>query len=42
MVDELAEHLKDRGYQAEGLHGDMTQKQRDFVMNRFKTAVCRY
>lgn len=36
MVDELAEHLKDRGYQAEGLHGDMTQKQRDFVMNRFK------
>lgn len=36
MVDELSEHLKDRGYQAEGLHGDMTQKQRDFVMNRFK------
>lgn len=37
MVDELAEKLKDRGYQAEGLHGDMTQKQRDFVMNRFKS-----
>lgn len=36
MVDELAASLKDRGYQAEGLHGDMTQKQRDFVMNRFK------
>lgn len=36
MVDELAENLKNRGYQAEGLHGDMTQKQRDFVMNRFK------
>lgn len=36
MVDELAENLKTRGYQAEGLHGDMTQKQRDFVMNRFK------
>lgn len=36
MVDELAENLKARGYQAEGLHGDMTQKQRDFVMNRFK------
>ena len=36
MVDELAANLKDRGYQAEGLHGDMTQKQRDFVMNRFK------
>ncbi len=37
MVDELAENLKARGYQAEGLHGDMTQKQRDFVMNRFKS-----
>ncbi len=37
MVDELSENLKNRGYQAEGLHGDMTQKQRDFVMNRFKT-----
>ena len=36
MVDELAENLKNRGYQAEGLHGDLTQKQRDFVMNRFK------
>lgn len=36
MVDELAENLKARGYQAEGLHGDMTQKQRDFVMSRFK------
>lgn len=36
MVDELTENLKRRGYQAEGLHGDMTQKQRDFVMNRFK------
>lgn len=37
MVDELAENLKARGYQAEGLHGDMTQKQRDFVMGRFKS-----
>lgn len=37
MVDELSEKLKKRGYQAEGLHGDMTQKQRDFVMNRFKS-----
>ncbi len=36
MVDELTENLKNRGIQAEGLHGDMTQKQRDFVMNRFK------
>lgn len=37
MVDELSDSLKSRGYQAEGLHGDMTQKQRDFVMNRFKS-----
>ncbi|MBQ7954503.1 MAG: DEAD/DEAH box helicase [Lachnospiraceae bacterium] len=37
MVDELAENLKARGYQAEGLHGDLTQKQRDFVMNRFRS-----
>ncbi len=36
MVDELSENLKNRGYQAEGLHGDLTQKQRDFVMNRFR------
>lgn len=37
MVEELTEKLKGRGCQAEGLHGDMTQKQRDFVMNRFKS-----
>jgi len=37
MVDELSENLKARGYQAEGLHGDLTQKQRDFVMNRFRS-----
>ncbi len=36
MVDELAEHLKDRGYQAEGLHGDLSQGQRDTVMNLFR------
>ncbi len=37
MVDELSENLKARGYQAEGLHGDLTQKQRDFVMSRFRS-----
>lgn len=36
MVDELTEHLKDRGYQAEGLHGDLSQNQRDTVMNLFR------
>ena len=36
MVDDLSASLKKLGYQAEGLHGDLTQKQRDFVMNRFR------
>jgi len=35
-VDELAEYLKKQGYQAEGLHGDMSQHQRDVSMNRFR------
>lgn len=37
MVDELTEHLKARGYEAEGLHGDLTQGQRDTVMNLFRS-----
>lgn len=36
MVDELTEHLKGRGYFAEGLHGDLSQNQRDTVMNLFR------
>ncbi len=36
MVDELVEHLEAQGYQADRLHGDMTQAQRDRVMNRFR------
>lgn len=36
MVDELTEHLKVRGYEVEGLHGDLTQGQRDTVMNLFR------
>ena len=35
-VDELAEVLKKAGFQAEGLHGDMSQHQRDVAMNRFR------
>ncbi len=38
MVDELSETLKGRGYFADGLHGDMSQRQRDVVMNRFRNA----
>ena len=37
MVDELAEKLKQRGFSAEGLHGDMSQHQRDVTMNRFRS-----
>ncbi len=36
MVDELADHLRNRGITAEGLHGDMSQAQRDTVMKRFR------
>ena len=36
MVDELSENLKGRGYFAEGLHGDLSQNQRDSVMNLFR------
>ncbi len=39
MVDELAETLKGRGYFAEGLHGDLSQNQRDIVMNRFRNGI---
>ena len=36
MVDDLTEVLKVRGYFAEGLHGDMSQAQRDRVMKSFR------
>ena len=35
-VDELTETLNARGYQAEALHGGMTQEQRDRVMRRLR------
>ena len=35
-VDELTAVLKEAGYQAEGLHGDLAQHQRDVVMGRFR------
>ena len=42
MVDEMAEFLKERGYQAEGLHGDLSQYQRDTVMNSFRNGRCNF
>jgi len=38
-VDGLVEVLKTRGYFAEGLHGDMNQKQREKVMSGFRKGV---
>jgi len=35
-VDELSEALQKRGYSAEGLHGDLSQNQRDMVMRKFR------
>ncbi|HUM83931.1 MAG TPA: DEAD/DEAH box helicase [Lachnospiraceae bacterium] len=35
-VDEVVDELKGRGYYAEGLHGDLSQAQRDRVMNSFR------
>jgi len=39
MVDDLSERLKGRGYFAEGLHGDLSQAQRDKVMNGFRSGT---
>ncbi|MDP9728915.1 DEAD/DEAH box helicase [Alicyclobacillus tolerans] len=36
-VDELVEALLARGYLVDGLHGDLSQAQRDRVMKRFRT-----
>ena len=36
MVDDLDEHLHSRGYMTDRLHGDITQTQRDRVMDKFR------
>ncbi len=36
QVDRLVDNLLDRGYLADGLHGDLRQNQRDKVMARFR------
>src|SRR5688572_8064042 len=36
MVDDLDEHLHSRGYMTDRLHGDITQAQRDRVMEKFR------
>ncbi len=37
MVDELTEALNSKGFKAAGIHGDMKQASRTFVMDRFKS-----
>jgi len=36
MVDELEEHLRARGYATDRLHGDLSQAQRNRVMEKFR------
>ncbi|MFC5408140.1 DEAD/DEAH box helicase [Larkinella bovis] len=38
-VEEIVEDLQVRGYQAEGLHGDLRQAQRNNVMSKFRSGV---
>jgi ATP-dependent RNA helicase DeaD len=38
-VDELFEALKQRGYSAEGIHGDLTQSKRDSVLRQFRAGT---
>ena len=38
-VDEIVEDLQLRGYQAEGLHGDLRQAQRNNVMGKFRSGT---
>jgi ATP-dependent RNA helicase DeaD len=35
-VDSIVPHLKDRGYDAEGIHGDISQAQREKILGAFK------
>ncbi len=36
-VDEIAEALSERGYSAEGIHGELGQNRRDTIMRKFRT-----
>ncbi|MEN6391677.1 MAG: DEAD/DEAH box helicase [Syntrophomonas sp.] len=40
-VDQLAQRLQTRGYNADALHGDMSQKERDNAMGRFRRGAVR-
>ena len=36
-VDQVSSHLGDRGYEADAIHGDISQSQRESVLRKFKT-----
>ena len=38
-VDTISNHLMERGYDAEGLHGDMTQPHRERILGKFKKRI---
>jgi ATP-dependent RNA helicase DeaD len=40
-TDQLASRLNDRGYEAEGIHGDVTQSQRELILRSFKAKKLR-
>lgn len=39
MADELADKLSQSGFKAEALHGDLRQRQRDIVMDRYRRGL---
>jgi ATP-dependent RNA helicase DeaD len=41
-VDALTDYLQKHGYEADALHGDLKQSQRDYVMGRFRTKKLKY
>ncbi|MBG91411.1 MAG: RNA helicase [Actinobacteria bacterium] len=41
MVDELTERLRQRRYGVEALHGDLSQSQRNKVLNQFRQQRCK-
>ncbi len=38
-TSELAQELLERGYTVDALHGDLSQRERDSAMNRFRTGI---
>lgn len=40
-TQELAESLTKDGYNADAIHGDLSQQQRDRVMERYRSKACK-